>query len=154
MTDLRPVTQGDIDALVRLEAVCFPGDRLTRARFLDLLRRPSAAFIGAPAAVIGAGATGLAGYALILFRRGSRVARLYSIAVDPEARGRGLGRRLMEAAVDLARQRGADLLRLEVRVDNPSAIALYRALGFHDFATRRDYYDDGTDALRFEKALV
>ncbi|MFX9038806.1 GNAT family N-acetyltransferase, partial [Acinetobacter baumannii] len=53
-----------------------------------------------------------------------------------------------------ARQRGAGILRLEVRVDNPSAIALYRALGFHDFAMRRDYYDDGTDALRFEKALV
>ncbi len=143
----RPAKRADVDALVGLEERCFPGDRLTRARFRDLLRRPSAAFIAAP------GATGLAGYALLLFRRGSRVARLYSIAVDPGARGHGLGRRLVEAALDLARERGAGMLRLEVRVDNASAIALYRALGFHDFATRRDYYDDGTDALRFEKAL-
>lgn len=148
MTRFRPATRADIDALVGLEQRCFPGDRLTRTRFLDLLGRPTAAFIAAP------GATGLAGYALLLFRRGSRVARLYSIAVDPGARGRGLGRRLVEAALALARQRGADVLRLEVRVDNAGAIALYRGLGFHDLATRRHYYDDGTDALRFEKALV
>lgn len=148
MIALRPATRADVDALVGLEQRCFPGDRLTRARFRALLRRPSAVFIAAP------DATGLAGYALVLFRRGSAVARLYSIAVDPAARGRGTGRRLVEAAVDLARRRGAGRLRLEVRVDNRQAIALYRALGFHDFATRRDYYDDGTDALRFEKALV
>ncbi len=148
MTPFRPAGRDDIDALVGLEERCFPGDRLTRARFLDLLRRPSAAFIAAPAA------TGLAGYALVLFRRGSAVARLYSIAVDPGLHGRGVGRRLVEAAIDLARRRGAAILRLEVRVDNAAAIALYRGLGFHDFAMRRDYYDDGTDALRFEKALV
>jgi len=147
VTGFRPAARADVEALVGLEERCFPDDRLTRARFLALLRRPSAAFIVAP------GATGIAGYALLLLRRGSRVARLYSIAVDPGARGQGLGRRLVEAALDLARERGAGILRLEVRVDNASAIALYRALGFHDFATRRDYYDDGTDALRFEKAL-
>lgn len=147
MTAFRPATRDDVDALTGLEQRCFPGDRLTRARFRALLRQPGAAFIAAPHA------TGLAGYALLLFRRGSRVARLYSVAVDPGFRGHGLGRRLVEAALDLARHRGAGILRLEVRVDNMSAIALYRGLGFHDFATRAGYYDDGTDALRFEKAL-
>lgn len=148
MKDFRPATRDDVEALVGLEVRCFAGDRLTRARFRALLRRPTAAFIAAP------DATGLAGYALLLFRRGSKVARLYSIAVDPGQRGRGLGRRLVEAAIDLARRRQAGILRLEVRVDNPGAIALYRGLGFHDFATRAGYYDDGTDALRFEKALA
>jgi len=150
MTGLRPARRDDVDALVGLEQRCFPGDRLTRARFLALLRRPTAAFVVAD----DDDATGLDGYALLLSRRGSTIARLYSIAVDQGARGRGLGRRLVAAAEELARRRGAARLRLEVRADNDAAIALYRGLGFHDFAIHADYYDDGTDAVRFEKALV
>jgi ribosomal protein S18 acetylase RimI-like enzyme len=96
----------------------------------------------------------LLGYALTMFRAGTRVARLYSISVDPAARGQGLGARLLADAERGARARGCERLRLEVRVHNRRAIALYESRGYLRFARRVGYYQDGTDAFRYEKHLV
>ncbi|MEZ5703342.1 MAG: GNAT family N-acetyltransferase [Burkholderiaceae bacterium] len=52
------------------------------------------------------------------------------IGVVGEARGRGIGRRLMELAVDGAWARGMSRIELTVRADNPRAQALYERLGF------------------------
>lgn len=54
---------------------------------------------------------------------------LHHMAVLPELQGRGLGKRLMEAAVSVARQRGMQM-KLEVSEANPGAMALYRNYGF------------------------
>lgn len=78
-------------------------------------------------------------------------AELLTLAVAPEARRRGLGRRLLGATVTAARRRGAETMLLEVASDNAAAIALYRGAGFVQLARRREYYrlpDGGaTDAL-------
>ena len=55
------------------------------------------------------------------------------ISVLREAWGRGIGRALMEAAIDCARQMGFGQLELEVVADNERAIGLYRSLGFVEF---------------------
>jgi ribosomal protein S18 acetylase RimI-like enzyme len=55
-----------------------------------------------------------------------------NVAVTPAWRRRGIARRLMCAAIDLARDQDADWISLEVRSDNASAYDLYRALGFRD----------------------
>jgi RimJ/RimL family protein N-acetyltransferase len=52
------------------------------------------------------------------------------IAVAADERGRGVGRRLMEAAIDWARAVGIEKLVLSVYPHNEAAIALYRSLGF------------------------
>lgn len=44
-------------------------------------------------------------------------------------------------------------MRLEVREDNPRAVSLYEKNGYKAIGTRPDYYADGMDALRFEKAF-
>lgn len=95
----------------------------------------------------------LGGYALVVFRRGSRVARLYSIAVDPSQRRRGLGSRLLRAAESAALAAGADELRLEVRADNRAAIAAYEGAGYQPIGRYSDYYEDHADALRLAKGL-
>ena len=95
----------------------------------------------------------LAGYALLFVRRGSAVARLYSIAVDPAQRGAGLGALLLADVEQLARNAGRGILRLEVRADNVAAIALYRRAGYREQGRIPGYYEDGCDALRFDKAL-
>lgn len=61
-------------------------------------------------------------------------ATLYGMVVSPEARGRGLGRRLVEAALEHLRQRpGIEAVTLTVREPNTAARGLYRACGFEAF---------------------
>lgn len=67
-------------------------------------------------------------------------ATLLNIALNAEVRGRGLGRRLLEATIaDLQRQ-GIRRLLLEVRGGNGAALALYRGCGFSEDGVRRGYY--------------
>lgn len=61
---------------------------------------------------------------------------LANVAVDAAYRGRGIGRALVEASIDLARRRGASLLLLQVEPDNQSAVRLYSHLGFRNLVTR------------------
>ena len=96
----------------------------------------------------------LVGAAVVFFHGAHRVARLYSIAVSPEARGAGVGEALLSAAERGARLRGSTSLRLEVRADNTAAQNLYDGRGYRRFGRKDGYYEDGAAALRYEKALV
>jgi ribosomal-protein-alanine N-acetyltransferase len=138
----------DLDALVALERRAFTGDHLSRRQYAHHLRSDSAAVI-----IAMAGAA-LCGKALLFFRRGQDIARLYSIAVAHEARGQGLGEKLLLACARAARARGCKRLRLEVRQDNPGAQRLYERLGYRRFGARSGYYEDGADAWRYEKQLT
>ncbi len=96
----------------------------------------------------------LAAYSLLAFRKGSKAARLYSIAVDPAFEGYGLGRALLKTCEKDARAHGCTVLRLEVRVDNKRAIALYEKNGFERFDEIEDYYEDGATAICLKKSLA
>ena len=75
-------------------------------------------------------------------------AELLLVAVAPDARGRGVGKRLVAGFIDEARHRGARRLHLEVR-DGNDAVLLYRGAGFETAGRRRDYYR-GSDGLRYD----
>ncbi len=149
---IRPGTLADLEALLALEARVFASDRISRRSFRALLAAPTAAFLVAEGADEDEPPR-LLGYAALLFRAGTGLARLYSIAVSPEAVGRGIGRRLLGEAEALAFARQRIALRLEVREDNAPAIALYRSSGYRPIGRYLDYYADHMPALRFEKVL-
>ena len=66
------------------------------------------------------------------------------IALLPEARGRGLGAQLLQAAIDKSWARGLTRLELSVRADNPKAKALYERFGFeHEGLLRHASLIDG-----------
>ncbi len=72
---------------------------------------------------------------------------LLSIAVDPDYRGRGLARQLLgENLVFCQGIEGLNWMTLEVKWDNPPALALYKSYGFTTVGRRKKYYRDGQDA--------
>ncbi|WFF42515.1 N-acetyltransferase [Salinicola endophyticus] len=146
---LRPGRATDRDALFRLEERCFEGDRFSRRQLAHLLTRANALSLLAVSE-----SEQVIGYGTLLFRRNSRMARLYSFCVDPEARGSGLGRELLEALEVAARERECTRLVLEVRADNRVAMGLYRRMGFMAHHWIDDYYADGCAAWRMDKDLA
>ena len=84
-------------------------------------------------------------------------AEVLTIAVLPEARRRGVGRRCLAAFEVEAARRSATRVFLEVAEDNTAARALYESFGYAEIARRADYYKtpDGQrhDALVMEKRL-
>ena len=145
---IRPATTGDIKALVALEQRCFDTDRLSARQFRYLLTR------GHASTLVDEGEGVIRGYVLVLFRRGTSLARLYSIAVDERARGLGVGARLLAAAEARARDEGCVHMRAEIRVDNKASQALFSASGYRYFGVYEDYYEDHSNAVRVEKRLV
>jgi len=75
-------------------------------------------------------------------------AEILTLAVHPEARGRGQGARLVAEGVAGAVARGADRVFLEVAEDNVPARALYARAGFVETGRRPGYYSrpDGSRA--------
>lgn len=145
---IRRAKLNDAATLERIEAVSFDSDRLSRRSLNHHLQSETADVLLAETA----GAA--VGYAMMFYRRGTSVGRLYSIATLAEARGKGVARALMAACERAARKRGCAVLRLEVRPDNAAAIRLYGALGYVVFGRHENYYEDGTPALRFDKPLA
>lgn len=75
-------------------------------------------------------------------------AHITNVALLPEYRGRKLGEALMRQLMELASEKGAITMTLEVRVSNFTAQSLYRKLGFQNGAIRKNYYTDNQeDAL-------
>jgi len=144
---LRPAIAGDLDQLCLLEDASFSGDRLSRRRFRHWLKTDNRVFL-----VADAGGP-LLGYALVLLRRGTRLARLYSLAVGPAGRGRGIGKALLSAAEDASSRSGRLYMRLEVAEANSAAIALYHQLGYRTFGSYANYYEDAGNALRMQKRI-
>ena len=75
-----------------------------------------------------------------------------NIAVDPVYRRRGVGRKLVRAMADCAKEAGGLFVSLEVRASNLPAIELYRGLGFEEAGRRRGFYQKpAEDGLIFTK---
>ena len=81
------------------------------------------------------------------------VADLFSMWVAPPARGKGAGRRLVEAAVDHARDRSCDRVILRVTVGNDAAAALYVSCGFVGTDTPPQPLREGSNVLTTEMRL-
>lgn len=145
---IRDARPDDLQALVQLEQAAFATDRLSRRSFRHLLRRGHA-IIRVAESPDGA----LCGYVIVLLRQGTSLARLYSIAVAPAARGTGQARALVADAERAARGAGCAVMRLEIRRDNAASLGLFEGLGYRRFGRYPMYYADAMDALRLEKYL-
>ncbi|KTC18705.1 ribosomal-protein-alanine acetyltransferase [Pseudomonas marginalis ICMP 9505] len=144
----RVATPADVPELVALEQHCFTTDRLSPRSFQWMISRANGQLWVAD------NDGDLLGYALVLFHRGTSLARLYSIAIAEHARGMGLGKQLLARIEACAVAHDCAYLRLEVRTDNPGALALYERNGYRRFDLINDYYEDHAPALRLEKRIL
>ena len=88
----------------------------------------------------------------VLARAAGGEAEILTLAVTPSARGKGLGRRLLQVAINRAQEMGCETMFLEVGADNPHALALYASMGFTRVGARKGYYS-GKDALVLRLSL-
>lgn len=143
---IRQATLQDLDSLVEIENASFDVDRLSRRSFRYLLTKANAATLVYEDKGV------VLGYVTILFHDGTSLARVYSFA--SRLQGKGVGSALLKAVEMVALERDCISLRLEVRMDNESAIKLYEKLGYKRFGIKPDYYEDHMQALRYEKRLA
>lgn len=139
---LRRARAADLDAVIAIERAVYPSDAWSAEAMASQLENENTRYLIAEedGAVVG--------YAGLLAPPGAETAEVHTVTVAEALRRRGIGRRMIVALLDEAAVRGATEVFLEVRVDNESAQALYRSLGFEAVGVRPRYYQpEGTDAL-------
>jgi len=130
---LRVARASDLADVTRIERESF-ADPWGNADFRSVLQSPQTIFLVAVDGVSEA----VVGYAVALTVLDE--SEILNIAVDPSMRGRGLGGRLLDAAIADVLARGAVAAFLEVRESNAAARALYQSRGFEELSRRRGYY--------------
>lgn len=130
---LRVATLDDLTILVDLEALTFPEDPWSPFMLADELSSPASRYwIAMDEAGVPIGYGGV--------KVGGDQADVMTIGVAPRARGRGVGRAILDALLEWARQVGAVEIFLDVRPSNEGAIALYNSRGFVEIGRRPRYF--------------
>ncbi len=89
----------------------------------------------------------------IVFYIFSGEGHIYNIAVDTAYRRRGIGKYLLESALEIIEKNGVDEVFLEVSVRNAAALELYKKYHFQVFGVRKRYYSNGDDAYVLRKEM-
>jgi len=134
----------DVDAVAGLAELAFGGRGETREERAARLREELAR--GWSHAWVARGPGGDAVGYLVAWLVADEI-HVLDVASHPDHRRRGVARALVRSVLELARERHAVHVRLEVRRGNAPAIHLYRNAGFYVLSVRRAYYPDGEDAI-------
>lgn len=138
--------EDDLRAVLHIERRSF-SIPWSESTFRGLLRRNSASLLVAELA------GRVVGYAALWFVTDE--AELGDLAVLPEERGRGIGRWLLDRAMEEAAGRGARQLYLEVRESNEAARRMYERAGFSVAGIRPGYYSEPReDAILMTRSLT
>ncbi len=145
MISINEMTEESAHLVAELEAKCF-SDPWPYESFINTLSNDHAAYFTLYADGAFAGYIGM--YDLI------DEVSIINVAVDPECRGCGYGKKLMQAAEDFAREHGCASITLEVRESNTPARVLYEKTGYRIFGTQKNYYTNPKeDAILYRKAV-
>ena len=127
---LRPMRESDLDAVMAVDVRAYPFP-WTRGIFHDCLQAGYSMWVQEWQG-------GLAGYGVLSIAADE--AHVLNLCTAPGHEGLGLGRRMLQALLRVARGNGAQRVFLEVRPSNPRAIDLYERSGFNEIGRRPRYY--------------
>lgn len=120
------------ETMAAIHAACFPDRPWSAQEIIEMLCAPGTCAYAASDA---------AGFAIV--RAVLDEAELLTIAIAPEARGRGKGHALLCGLMHALAAEDIRRLHLDVADDNHAAQALYAKTGFADMGRRRAYYPRG-----------
>lgn len=126
----RRMNGADLDAVMAIENAIYTHP-WTRGNFDDSLHAGNHCWV---AELRGA----IAGYCVVAIA--ANEAHLLNLSVAAGWQRMGLGSAMLQFAINLAKERAAHRIFLEVRVSNITARALYVRAGFREIGTRHDYY--------------
>lgn len=138
MATIRPLTLEDLNQVMALEKQLFPYSPWSKEAYIeDLTRNPYAYYYALVDDDL------LLGYGGIfkLYEN----AEILTIGISPDFQRKGYGYQLLKYLLDQAKE--CCQLSLEVKADNEPAIHLYEAMGFKKATIRKNYYQDGSDAI-------
>ncbi len=140
MITYRQMNVQDIDDVMEVERLSFTSQWTAEMYRYEIVENPLAYYIVAEE---NENVIGFFGMWIV-----AKEAHVTNVVVHPEARGRKIGDRLMQEAIQFVRSMDGTKMTLEVRVSNEIAQNLYRKYGFQNGGIRKNYYtDDGEDAL-------
>jgi ribosomal-protein-alanine N-acetyltransferase len=139
-TTIRRAERADLLEVFRIERACFP----TPWPFAAF-----ESFLDEPAFLVAERNRSIRGYVVgdVTPNYGRDIGHVKDLAVAPNARGNGLGRRLLTEGLARLAVGGATVVKLEVRESNAVARSLYGDVGFEPLRRVPGYYDDGEDAV-------
>ena len=147
--EMRPLTIAQIEECWRLDQRCFvDGEAYSRDTFEYLLTAPEAVSYR-----VMTQNNAMAGFVIGLIEP-DHTGHITTIGIAPEHRRRSLASSLMGRAEDGFRERGARIVRLEVRAANVPAQELYLSLGYAITQRLPKYYSNGGDGLLMVKAIA
>ena len=144
---MRPMGETDVAAVLAVERAAYPYP-WTEGNFRDCLRAGYCCW------VVELGGRTI-GHGVLSVAVGE--AHILNLCVHPDWQGNGLGRRILERLLRLAREHEADTAFLEVRASNLVAQRLYESAGFNEIGLRRGYYPGQgrrEDAVVYARALI
>lgn len=144
---IRTAEESDIEALLHIEQSCFGHERFDRAYIETLMSLEGADVL------VGTLQDQAVSSVMVMHYPTCGRSHLLSLATLPSYQGRGISRRMLLKAEELARERGSSSISLEVRKRNRSAIRLYEGHGYATIGYLADFFGTRQDAWQMEKAL-
>jgi ribosomal-protein-alanine N-acetyltransferase len=137
---IRKLKPSDIEKIIEIEKVSFPVDAYSEKRLSNLCHCKSSGF------AIATMHSQPVAYLLACPKRPKM--NIVSMAVDPEYRKLGIGKNLINFAIEKSKRMHLKEVSLEVKAVNKKAIRFYKKMGFETTEVLRKYYKDGKSARR------
>ncbi len=128
-----------LDKLANLHKLCFPHKPWSSNDFADL-KKSGCDIIASE-------------NGFIVWRTVADEAEIITIGVNPDNRKQGIATAMLTLVENELKKSGVKKIFLEVSTNNFPALNLYKNNGFVQISVRKNYYEDGSDAVLMEKLI-